>query len=195
MSTVDTGTAEASEMIAVVSRNWWVLLFVGLVSIVVGIFCVFQPETAVKTLALLFAIWLVVSGLWQFVRGFSAGLSGGGRALLLITGLLSVLIGFYALRAYFETNSALTAGWILAIFIGVGFLFRGFGDLLMGIERKGEAGRGWLIFSGIVILIGGFVILTVPMTIVALAWVVGIWLIVIGIVEVIGAFMVKSAAA
>ena len=195
MSTVDTGTAEASEMIAVVSRNWWVLLFVGLVSIVVGIFCVFQPETAVKTLALLFAIWLVVSGLWQFVRGFSAGLSGVGRALLLITGLLSVLIGLYALRAYFETNSALTAGWILAIFIGVGFLFRGFGDLLMGIERKGEAGRGWLIFSGIIVLIGGFVILTVPMTIVALAWVVGIWLIVIGIFEVIGAFMVKSAAA
>ena len=118
MSTVDTGTTDAGEMIAVVSRNWWVLLFVGIVSIVVGIFCVFQPETAVKTLALLFAIWLVISGLGQFVRGFSAGLTGLGRTLLLITGVLSVLIGFYALRAYFETNSALTAGWILAIFIG-----------------------------------------------------------------------------
>ena len=195
MSTVDTGTAEASEMLAAVSRNWWVLLFFGIVSIVVGIFCVFQPETAVKTLALLFAIWLVVSGIWQFVRGFSAGLSGLGRALLLNTGVLSVLIGFYALRAYFETNSALTAGWILAIFIGVGFLFRGFGDLFMGLERKGQAGRGWQIFSGIVIIIGGFVVLTVPMTIVALAWVVGIWLIVIGIFEVIAAFMVRKAVA
>ena len=194
MSTVDTGTTDAGEMIAVVSRNWWVLLFVGIVSIVVGIFCVFQPETAVKTLALLFAIWLVISGLWQFVRGFSAGLTGLGRTLLLITGVLSVLIGFYALRAYFETNSALTAGWSLAIFIGVGFLVRGFGDLFMGLERKGEAGRGWQIFSGIVIIIGGFVVLTVPMSIVALAWVVGIWLIVIGIFEVIGAFMVRKAA-
>lgn len=195
MSTVDTGNAEASELIAVVSRNWWVLLFVGLVSIVVGIFCVFQPETAVKTLALLFAIWLVVSGLWQFVRGFSSGLSGGMRTLLIITGVLSVLIGFYALRAWWETDSALMAGWILAIFIGIGFLFRGFADLMLGIERKGQSGRGWLIFSGIVIIIGGFVVLVVPMSIVALAWVVGIWLIIIGIVEFIGAFMVKKAAA
>ncbi len=195
MSTVDTGTAEASEIIGVVSRNWWVLLFVGLVSIVVGIFCVFQPETAIKTLALLFAIWLVISGLWQFVRGFSGGLSGGTRALLIITGVLSLLIGFYALRAWWETDSALIAGWILAIFIGIGFLFRGFADLFMGIERKGQAGRGWQIFSGIVIIIGGFVVLVVPMTIVALAWVVGIWLIVIGIFELIGAFMVKKAVA
>lgn len=195
MSTVDTGTAEASEIIGVVSRSWWVLLFVGLVSIVVGVFCVLQPETAIKTLALLFAIWLVVSGLWQFVRGFSSGLGGGTRALLIITGVLSLLIGFYALRAWWETDSALIAGWILAIFIGIGFLFRGFADLFMGIERKGQAGRGWLIFSGIVIIIGGFVVLTVPMTIVALAWVVGIWLIVIGIFEIIGAFMVKKAAA
>lgn len=195
MSTVDTGTAEAGEMIAVVSRNWWVLLFVGIVSIVVGIFCVFQPESAIKTLALLFAIWLVISGIWQFVRGFSAGLGRGTRALLLITGVLSLLIGFYALRAWWETDSALIAGWILAIFIGIGFLFRGFADLFMGIERKGQAGRGWLIFSGIVIIIGGFVVLTVPMSIVALAWVVGIWLIVIGLFEVIGAFMVKKVAA
>jgi uncharacterized membrane protein HdeD (DUF308 family) len=194
MSTVDAGTAEASEIIAVVSRNWWVLLFVGIVSIVVGIFCVFQPESAIKTLALLFAIWLVISGIWQFVRGFSAGLGGGTRALLLITGVLSLLIGFYALRAWWETDSALIAGWILAIFIGIGFLFRGFADLFVGIERKGQTGRGWLIFSGIVIIIGGFVVLTVPLTIVALAWVVGIWLIVIGLFELIGAFMVKKAA-
>ncbi|MDO8732239.1 MAG: DUF308 domain-containing protein [Actinomycetota bacterium] len=195
MTTVDTGTAEASEMIAVVSRNWWMLLFVGIVSIVVGAFCVFQPETAIKTLALLFAIWLIITGLWQFVRGFSSGLGGVTRALLLITGALSLLIGLEALRSYFETNSALLAGWILAIFIGVGFLMRGFADLFMGIERKGQAGRGWQIFSGIVIIIGGFVVLTVPMTIVALAWVVGIWLIVIGLFEVLGAFMVKRAAA
>ncbi len=194
MSTVDTGTAEANEIIGVVSRNWWVLLFVGLVSIVVGIFCVFQPESAIKTLALLFAIWLVISGLWQFIRGFSGGLSGGTRALLIITGVLSLLIGFYALRAWWETDSALIAGWILAIFIGIGFLFRGFADLFMGIERKGQAGRGWLIFSGIVIIIGGFVVLVVPLTIVALAWVVGIWLIIIGVLEIIGAFMVKKAA-
>ena len=177
------------------ARNWWLVLFFGIVSIIVGIFAVMQPETAIAVLALLFAIWLLVSGLFEFVRGFAHGLSGGMRALMFIGGALSLIIGFIALRSYFETDSPLLAGWILSIFIGIGFLFRGISELMVGIESKGQAGRGWLIFSGIVILLGGVVVLVVPLTIVALAWVVGIWLIVTGIFEIISSFMLKGKAA
>ena len=86
------------------------------------------------------------------------------------------------------------AGWILAIFIGISFLFRGFSILFLGIEGKGQAGRGWNIFAGIVIIIGGMFILTVPASVIALAWVVGIWLIVMGIFEIISSFMVRKVA-
>lgn len=175
-------------------RNWWVLLALGVVSVVVGIFCVMQPETAILTLALLFAIWLVVSGIFEIARGFSRGLSGGLRALLMITGALSLILGFVALRYFFQNDSAMLAGWILAIFIGVSFLFRGFSILFMGIEGKGQPGRGWNIFAGIIILIGGIIILTQPLSVVALAWVAGIWLIVMGVFEIISSFMVKRAA-
>lgn len=176
-------------------RNWWVLLALGVVSVVVGIFCVMQSETAILTLALLFAIWLVVSGIFEIARGFSKGLSGGLRALLMITGALSLILGFVALRYFFQNDSAMLAGWILAIFIGVSFLFRGFSILFMGIEGKGQPGRGWNIFAGIIILIGGIIILTQPLSVVALAWVAGIWLIVMGVFEIISSFMVKRAAA
>jgi uncharacterized membrane protein HdeD (DUF308 family) len=198
MASVDAGTTEAqleAGAMSALGRNWWVLLFFGLISIVVGIFCVMQPETAIATLALLFAIWLIATGIFEIVRSFSSGLSGGMRALLIITGALSLIVGFVALRSFFETDSPLLAGWILSIFIGISFLFRGFSVLFLGIESKGQAGRGWNIFAGIVILIGGMVILTVPLSVVALAWVAGIWLIVIGIFEIVGSFMVKKAAA
>jgi uncharacterized membrane protein HdeD (DUF308 family) len=46
-----------------------------------------------------------------------------------------------------------------------------------------------------VILIGGIIILTAPLSVIALAWVVGIWLIVIGIFEIIASFSVRKAAA
>ena len=114
------------------------------------------------------------------------------RALLIITGALSLVLGFVALRSFWDDDVVL-AGWILAIVIGISFLFRGFSILFLGIEGKGQAGRGWNIFAGIVIIIGGIIILTAPATIIALAWVVGIWLIVMGIFEIITSFMVRKA--
>jgi uncharacterized membrane protein HdeD (DUF308 family) len=66
--------------------------------------------------------------------------------------------------------------------------------LFAGIEGKGQPGRGWNIFAGIVVIIAGLMILTVPTSVVALAWIVGIWLIVIGVFEIVSAFLIKSAA-
>jgi uncharacterized membrane protein HdeD (DUF308 family) len=192
MSTV---TAEENEVLSAIGRNWWVLLFVGLVSLGVGIWAVVAPEKAFGTLSLIFAVWLLVTGIWQIVRAFGAGLGGGTRTLLIITGVLSLIIGFVSLRYFFNQDSIVLAGWVLSIFIGVGFLMRGFSDLLAGLSAKGMPGRGWAIFAGIVILIGGIIILVAPLSVIALAWVVGIWLIVIGLFEIMGAFMVRKLTA
>lgn len=195
MASVNAGPTEAQAeagAMAALGRNWWLLLFFGVISIIVGIFCVMQPVDAVETLAWLFAIWLIVTGIFEVVRSFSSGIGGGMRALLIITGALLLILGFVALRSFWDDDVVL-AGWILAIFIGISFLFRGFSVLFMGIEGKGQPGRGWNIFAGIVIIIGGMIILTAPASIIALAWVVGIWLIVMGIFEIISSFMVRKA--
>ncbi|MDD2858233.1 MAG: DUF308 domain-containing protein [Candidatus Nanopelagicales bacterium] len=195
MSTVNITTVDENDLVAAVSRNWWVLLFIGLVSLAVGIWAVVAPEKAFGTLSLIFAVWLLVTGIWQIVRAFASGLSGGARALFIITGALSLIIGFVSLRYFFNQDSIVLAGWVFSIFIGIGFLMRGFADLFGGISAaKGTPGRGWAIFAGIVILIGGIVILVSPLSVLALTWVVGIWLIVIGLFEIIGSFMVRKAA-
>lgn len=195
MASVNAGPTEAQAeagAMAALGRNWWLLLFFGVISIIVGIFCVMQPVEAIETLAWLFAVWLIVTGIFEVIRSFSSGLGGGMRALLIITGALSLILGFVALRSFWDDDVVL-AGWILAIFIGISFLFRGFSILFLGIEGKGQPGRGWNIFAGIVIIIGGMFILTVPASVIALAWVVGIWLIVMGIFEIISSFMVRKA--
>lgn len=195
MSTVNVTTVDEDDLVAAVSRNWWVLLFIGLVSLAVGIWAVVAPEKAFGTLSLIFAVWLLVTGIWQIVRAFASGLSGGARALFIITGALSLIIGFVSLRYFFNQDSIVLAGWVFSIFIGVGFLMRGFADLFSGFSAaKGTPGRGWAIFAGIIILIGGIVILVSPLSVLALTWVVGIWLIVIGIFEIIGSFMLRKAA-
>ncbi len=196
MASVNAGPTEAQAeagALEALGRAWWLLLFFGVVSIVVGIFCVMQPVDAIETLSWLFAVWLIITGIFEIVRAFGSQISGGMRALLIITGALSLILGFVALRSFWDDDVVL-AGWILAIFIGISFLFRGFSILFLGIEGKGQPGRGWNIFAGIVIIIGGMIILTAPATIIALAWVVGIWLIVMGIFEIISSFMVRKVA-
>jgi uncharacterized membrane protein HdeD (DUF308 family) len=177
---------EADEnMLAALGRVWWLLLFGGLISLGVGVLAISWPGQTVVVVAILFAIYLIVSGIFEIVRSFSSGLTGGTRVLLLITGVLSVILGIFAIR------SAINAVDLLGIFVGIAFLFRGFASLFMGFDSK--EGRGWNIFFGLIMLIGGVIILSQPaLSLVELSWVVGIWLIVIGVYEIIAAFIVRG---
>lgn len=177
---------EADEnMLAALGRVWWLLLFGGLISLGVGVLAISWPGKTIVVVAILFAIYLIVSGIFEIVRSFSSGLTGGTRVLLLITGVLSVILGIFAIR------SAINAVDLLGIFVGIAFLFRGFASLFMGFDSK--EGRGWNIFFGLIMLVGGIAILSQPaLSLVTLSWVVGIWLIVIGIYEIIAAFIVRG---
>ena len=186
MTTIDQGPTTESPLGAV-GRHWGVLLFLGIVSIVVGVMAVAWPTATVVVVAILFAVWLIVTGIFEIIRGFGHGLSGGMRALLLITGVLSFILGLMMFRSAFQAVE------ILAIFIGIAFLFRGFGSIFMAAEER--EGRGWNIFGGIVMLIGGIVVLTWPgISLVTLAWVAGIWLVVGGIFEIIASLRLRSFA-
>ena len=189
MSTMNSGQSVdevEAHALGEIGRNWWVLLFLGIISLGVGVIAIVWPGATIVVVAILLAIWLLISGIFQVVRAFAHGLSGGMRALLIITGIISIILGLFMFRGAFQAVE------ILAIFIGIAFLFRGFGALFVGAEEK--EGRGWNIFGGIVMLIGGVVILVWPgISLVTLAWITGIWLIIIGIFEIISAFSLKSA--
>ena len=173
-------------MLASIGRIWWLLLFGGIISLVVGIVIISWPTPTVIVVAVLFAIYLIISGIFEIVRSFASGLTGGTRALLLITGVLSVILGIFAIR-----SAADNAVDLLGIFVGIAFLFRGFAGLFMGFDSK--EGRGWNIFFGIIMLVGGVVILVQPaLALTTLAWVVGIWLVLIGLYEIIASFIVRS---
>jgi uncharacterized membrane protein HdeD (DUF308 family) len=174
-------------MLSSVARHWGLVLSLGIVSIVVGIIALVWPAKTIVVLAFLLAIWLIITGVFSIIRGFSRGLSGGMRALIIITGVLSIILGLLAFRGIFQAVE------ILAIFVAIAFLFQGFGALFTSAERT--EGRGWNIFAGIVMLIGGIVILVWPgISLVTLAWVAGIWLIVGGLFEVVAAFRIRSLA-
>lgn len=177
--------------LAAIGRSWTLLLFLGVVSLLLGVAMLAWPGATIVVVAVLLAIWLLLSGIFQIVRAFARGISGGMRALLIITGMLSIAIAMVAFRGFRLEDSPVDAVWILAVLVGISFLFRGMGALFAGIESA--EGRGWNIFGGVIMLIGGIVIISMPgISMVTLAIVTGAWLVVIGLFEIIGAFRLRK---
>ena len=183
MSTTEEFVDE-SDVLAALGRNWGLVLFLGIMTLLLGIACVAWPNATLAVIGSLFGAYLLVSGIFSIVRAFS---SNHDRALLIITGILSILLAMYCFKSL--ANSA----QLLALFIGFAWLFRGIIELLIGIKAKGVDGRGWLISGGILMIIGALVIFFYPLgSLTTLIWISGIMLILLGISEIVGAFQMKG---
>lgn len=168
---------------------WKTVLFAGMASLVLGLVVVLWPGMSITVAAILFGLYLVVSGVAEVAVAFSLHSSLPHRVLLFIAGALSVIVGIFAFRHFGEGMAVL----LLAIWIGVGFIFQGVALAAMAIGYPELPGRGWNIFSGVMSIVAGAVVLGWPIgSIVVLALVVGAWLIVLGIVQILSAFSIRK---
>ena len=112
--------------------------------------------------------------------------------LLFLSGALSIALGGFA---FHDFNQG-AAVWVLATWIGIGFLFQGVATTAFAINHKELPERGWHIFAGVLTVLAGMVVVALPITsIVVLAIVVGAWLVVIGIAQIVWAFKARKAGA
>jgi uncharacterized membrane protein HdeD (DUF308 family) len=166
-------------------------LLSGVLAVVLGALVLFWPGKSLIVAAALFGAYLLVSGIAQIMFAFALHVSAGSRILLFISGAASLILAVLAFRHFGEGYALL----LLAIWIGIGFIFRGVATTAMSFgELKGTPGRGWSLFFGIVTVIAGIVMLAYPFdSLVTLTLVVGIWLIVIGVFEIISGIQIRKA--
>jgi uncharacterized membrane protein HdeD (DUF308 family) len=168
---------------------WKSTLLSGVLSVILGILVLVWPQISILVAAILFGAYLLISGIAQVVFAFSLHVSAGGRVLLFISGAASLVLAVLAFRHFGD------AVLLLAIWIGIGFIFRGVATTVSAISDPTLPGRGWNIFFGIVSLIAGVVVLASPFeSLVTLTLVVGIWLIIGGVFEIIAAIGVRGGA-
>lgn len=177
------------DVMHVIGKAWWVVLATGILSMLLGAVFLVWPGKTIVVIAVIFGVWLIVSGVVQLVQGFNADLSGGERALAVIVGVISIILGVLCFRGGIANGV-----YILSLFIGFSFLFRGIWQLIVGIQAKGKSGRGLLIVVGILGLIAGVIVLAVPFeSLEILALITGIWLVIMGVIEVVYSFSLKKA--
>jgi uncharacterized membrane protein HdeD (DUF308 family) len=81
----------------------------------------------------------------------------------------------------------------IAFLIGIFWVVGGIIEFLTAITHPGMEGRGWRIFMGLLGTLAGIIVLEDPqISLVTLAWLMGIWFIVYGVMEMIVAFQVKK---
>lgn len=180
---------ESTAVPSLLPHLWKSTLVSGILAVILGILALVWPGITILVAAIFFGAYLLITGISQLVLAFSIRSSVGGRVLLFLGGAAALVLAvlcFVNLQNSFE---------LLAIWIGVGFIFRGVATTMSAIGDSALPGRVWEIIIGIISVIAGIIMFVAPKDgLVALAQVTGIILIVVGVFEVISAFAIRSEA-
>jgi uncharacterized membrane protein HdeD (DUF308 family) len=170
---------------------WKSALASGILAVVLGALILAWPGISILVASVLFGVYLLIIGFAQVFFAFTLDISAGARILLFLSGAAALILAVLAFRHFGQAYAIL----LLAIWIAIGFIFRGVATTVAAISDPALPGRGWQIFFGIVSLIAGIIVLAWPFaSIVTLAIVVGVWLVVIGVFEIVSAFVMRREA-
>lgn len=147
------------------------------------------PTATLRVIGVLFGVYLLVAGVMQLATAFGTHLASALRVMAFISGALSILLGLICFRGAAESLL------LLAFWIGIGWLFRGITQLVAAFSDPAMPARGWHIFSGMISIGGGVVVMVAPFaTLTVLTVYSGIWLLVMGAMEIVTALRVRGQA-
>lgn len=149
----------------------------GAIIAIAGVLILFWPGVSVVALAVIFAIQVIVSGIYRLVTAIVSQDAEGGRALMAVLGVLSIVIGILFLRHPFQTIAA------MVLLVGLFWIISGLLETIHAISTSGMSGRGWAIVGGILAVIAGIIMLSAPSVgLIVLVWLLGLELLVYGAV-------------
>jgi uncharacterized membrane protein HdeD (DUF308 family) len=104
---------------------------IGILGLIAGLVVIRRPGESLLALVVIIGVWLVVTGIVDFIRAFSRL---ENRALRLLAALVDVILGILILAL-----PKLSLG-TLAILVGLAFLIRGVVAVVSGIGLRRAAG-------------------------------------------------------
>ncbi len=158
------------------TRNWWLVVLRGVLAILFGAIALFAPVAAMLSLALVFAIYLVVDGIVGIAASVRAARREERWMLLLAQGVLNIVVG--VLVFLFPVGAVLAFVFVTAFWAVLS------GALMVAAAYKLAAthGRWWLALGGIVSIVFGILLAASPVIgAVVLTWWIGAYAVVFGV--------------
>ena len=189
MPVCHTARMETAAPPSMLQHLWKSALLSGVLAVILGIMVLAWPAITILVAAIFFGAFLLVTGISQVVLALSHRGPTSGRVLLFVSGAAAIVL---AVLCFLSLQESIL---LLAIWIGIGFIFRGVATAMSAITDPTLPGRVWEIVIGVISLIAGVIMLASPFeSLAALTMVVGIWLIVVGVFEVVSAFFIRAVS-
>ena len=166
---------------------WQAVLLIGISAVLLGAIALAWPGKTLVVLGVLFGIFLLISGILQIAAAFGTHAEAATRVLAFISGALSIVLGVFCFRSAFESIL------LLAVWIGVAWLFRGIAQTAAAASDARMPARGWQLFAGLLGTLAGLVVIAAPFSSIAVLTIfAGVWLIVTGAAEIVSALRIRS---
>ncbi|AKB37508.1 hypothetical protein MSSAC_2918 [Methanosarcina siciliae C2J] len=162
---------------------WWLVVFEGIISVIIGLFLLFSPVATTITLVQILGIFWFLGGVISIISLLVDREDMGWK---LLSGVMGILIG---ILVFVYPYSPFV---ILALFVVIlGILSIVYGAIKLFWALKG-GGIGMAILGVLTIVIGILLLVNPLAGAVVLPWIYGISLVIGGIAALIGGFRMKS---
>ena len=148
MSATSDGSGELREA----TWGWWLALLIGLTSVAAGVIVILKPSNSLKTLAVIFGIFILLDGIIGLVGAIMGRTTN--RGLLTILSVVSVVVGVLLIRHPLGGVRA------VALLVGIWLIAAGIVRLVAAFEIPDH--RLWRIAVALVLGIFGIAIVAEP---------------------------------
>jgi uncharacterized membrane protein HdeD (DUF308 family) len=132
--------------------GWWLLVLVGVLSIVAGVIVIFKPGDSLATLAVIIGIYLLLDGILEIASSFFRGTRN--RGLVALFGVITAIVGVLLIRHPIGGVAA------VALLIGLWLITIGVIRFVTAFEEYEH--RMWHAIAGLVEILAGIVIVSTP---------------------------------
>lgn len=140
-------------------KYWWVSILVGILAVLVGIWCISTPLTTIVALAMVFAAIFLISGISQIVFAISNNKLLKAWGWTLVSGIIDLIFGIILVAMPIEVTTLM-----LTYFVGFWVMFQSILGIGTSVElqRNGIKGWGWLLALAILGVLMSFIFILSP---------------------------------
>lgn len=176
----------ATEMGVLTQTPWWMTVLRGVAALLFGIAVILWPGITIATLLVLFAIYMLVSGVIDIISSIGSMRTNSSWWLNMLLGFVQIAAGVYISQRPGATLA------IAVLVIGFLFVIRGILEFIMAFDLHGSA-RAFFIIIGLLTTAAGVYILRNPVEGgLAFAWVLGVYGLIVGPIGIALGLQVKQ---
>ena len=124
-------------MVAAIAPGWkWLYILLGIVSILAGVIALIWPGETFLVLAAIVGWLLLFYGIIDIVFAFSTKSIDDLWWLQLISGIIMIGLGFWAISPDDRTVATYRSIVLLVVWVGFAALFRGVSDIIVGFRLR-----------------------------------------------------------